>query len=276
MRGLAIGFIALLAVCVVLIAYGYSEAQRDPVVRRAYVAVRDWPAGEPPRTVLLLSDTHMSTPGMPPERLERIVNQLNALHPDLILLGGDYMGHSLFGPPIYPPRVFEPLTRLRAPLGVVAVLGNHDNPHLRSVFRREFDASPITLLNNEAVRRGPFRIGGVNDLWTGPADVPRTEQALEQLGMGPTLILTHNPDVIVRMKMPVAAVLAGHTHCGQVVLPLLGPIAIRSPHHRRFACGRIEDQGRTLFVTAGLGTSFLPVRIGAPPDVWLIRFGPAR
>lgn len=275
-------FLAILGAVIVaalaLLGYAYSEALRDPVVRRADVTVADWPAGEPPRTVLLVSDVHVAGPDMPPARLARIVGRLNALHADLIVLTGDYISEKPVATALYKPaEIVAQLSALHAPIGVVAVLGNHDHVDRQAAaFRRAFAVSPITLLDNDAVRRGPFRVGGIDDLWSGRARVPVMEAALAALGTGPAIVLTHNPDALPQLTAPTAAVMAGHTHCGQIVLPVYGPLATMSRHGVRFVCGRVEDHGRTLFVTAGLGTSIVPIRLGAPPDVWLIRFGPRR
>lgn len=68
--------------------------------------------------------------------------------------------------------------------------------------------------------------------------------------------------------------LAGHTHCGQVALPLIGPLSTMSRYGRRYACGVVREGARTLVVTAGLGTSGIPLRLGAVPDMWLVEIGP--
>jgi predicted MPP superfamily phosphohydrolase len=276
-RGLLAACLIAVLLCLAVLGYAYLEATRDPVVRRADVAVADWPAGEPPRTVLLISDVHVAGPDMPPERLARIVGQVNALRPDLIALTGDYVSYKGVATARYTAaQIVATLAGLHAPLGVVAVLGNHNHDDHATDFRGAFASSPITLIDNGAVRRRPFRVGGIDDLHTGPADIPAMERALTELGDGPALILSHNPDIVPMLTAPSAAVLAGHTHCGQIVLPFYGPLATMSRYGRRFACGRIEEHGRTTFVSAGLGTSLLPLRLGAPPDVWLIRFGPRR
>lgn len=270
---LAAGLLAGLA----LLGYAWWEARQPPIVREAFVAVPDWPAGEPERTVLLISDTHVHAPEMPPARLAGILRQLNGVQPDLIFLAGDYLSdRPNRDQPYTADQTVAALAQLRAPLGVVAVLGNHDHGADPAGFRRAFAARGITLLANEAVRLGPFVIGGVDDEYTHHDDLPATLRAMGQLGPGPRLIVTHSPDVIPQLREPVSAIFAGHTHCGQVAPPLIGPIITMSRYGRRFACGEIRDEGRTIFVGAGVGSSGLPIRLGAPPDVWLVRFGPAR
>jgi predicted MPP superfamily phosphohydrolase len=92
---------------------------------------------------------------------------------------------------------------------------------------------------------------------------------------GARLILTHSPDIAPNLPPQVSLLLAGHTHCGQVVLPLLGPISEVSRYGARYRCGIRREGGRIVVVTAGLGTSGGPFRLGAPPDLWLLTLGPA-
>ena len=91
---------------------------------------------------------------------------------------------------------------------------------------------------------------------------------------GGRLLLSHSPDPFPDMPADIPLMLAGHTHCGQISLPLIGPVSTMSRHGRRYACGLVREKGKTLIVGAGLGTSLLPLRIGAPPEIWLIELGP--
>jgi uncharacterized protein len=86
--------------------------------------------------------------------------------------------------------------------------------------------------------------------------------------------VTHSPDVVPDLPLPVTAVFAGHTHCGQIAFPYFGAITYVSRYGDRFACGDINDKGQRVFVGAGLGTSILPLRYGAPPDAWLVTLKP--
>lgn len=251
-----------------MLGWTYWQALQDPIVRRTDIALPDWPAGEPPRSVLLISDTHVAGPDMPPERLARIMDQLNGLKPDLVLLAGDYISEKIFATRLYTAAdSVAPFTRLKAPLGVVAVMGNHDYWADERGFRAAFARARIPLLTNQAIRRGPFIIGGVDDGATHRDKVAATEAEMARLGPGPRLILTHSSQMRAGFTAPVAALLAGHSHCGQMILPLIG---WNSGH----PCGEAMVGNVRRFVTAGLGTSILPLRLGAPPDVWLIRFGP--
>jgi predicted MPP superfamily phosphohydrolase len=269
-------WLALLAALgVALLARGYWNATRDPVVRTATVGVEAWPDGQPPLRILLLSDTHVAGPDMPPERLAGIMTELSRLRPDLVLVAGDLVSEKRFATRIYTPRdVVAPLAKLRAPLGVVVAPGNHDHWFAPDALRGELERLGVRVLQNEAVRRGPLVIGGIDDDYSGHDDVPKTLEAMDALGPGVPLILSHSPDVIPAIRRPVAAVFSGHTHCGQIRFPLVGAITYISRYGDRFACGDIRDGYHRIFVGAGLGTSILPLRFLTPPDVWLVTLGP--
>lgn len=267
---------ALLALLGVgLLARGYWNATRDPVVRTATVAVADWPAGQPPLKILLLSDTHVAGPDMPPERLSRIVGKLNRLKPDLVLVAGDLVSEKRTATHLYSAAdVVGPLGNLTAPLGVIVAPGNHDHWFEPDALRGALEKQGLRVLQNEAVKLGPLIVGGVDDDFTRHADVPKTLAAMDRLGPGVPLLVTHSPDIVPAVKRPVAAIFAGHTHCGQIRLPLIGAISYVSRYGDRFACGDIHDGGQRIFVGAGLGTSLLPLRFNTPPDVWLVTLGP--
>jgi predicted MPP superfamily phosphohydrolase len=245
------------------------------VVRETRLAVRNWPAGHPPLRVLLVSDIHVVGPDMPPERLQRLVAQMNALRPDAVLIAGDFISEKRTATRIYSfDEIMAPLAALRAPLGAFAVLGNHDHWVDAAAARRALQQSGVRVLSNEAVRAGPLAIGGLDDDYTGHADLGRTLSAMQSLG-GVPILLSHSPDPFPDVPPEVPLMVAGHTHCGQISLPLVGPLATASRHGRRYVCGRVDERGHTLVVGAGLGTSVLPLRVGAVPDMWLIEMGPA-
>ncbi len=259
-----------------LLAKGYWNATRDPVIRTASVAVADWPTGQPPLKLLLLSDIHVAGPDMPPERLTRIVAELNRLRPDLVLIAGDLVSEKRSATHIYTAaEVVAPLGKLRAPLGVVVAPGNHDHWFKPDALRGELEKRGLRVLQNEAVKLGPLVVGGVDDDYSGHDDVPATLAAMDLLGPGVPLILSHSPDIIPDVQRPVAAIFAGHTHCGQIRFPFVGALTYVSRYGDRFACGDMTDRGQRVFVGAGLGTSLLPLRYNAPPDAWLVTLGPA-
>lgn len=109
-----------------LLALGYTNATADPVVRRLTLRVPGYPDTAPPVRILLFSDVHVHGPDMPPDRVARIVDQMNALHPDVVVAAGDFIGNSLIGRHYPIAEAIAPLARLDARYGVYAVLGNND------------------------------------------------------------------------------------------------------------------------------------------------------
>lgn len=266
--------LALFVIALALPLWGYRNAIADPVVRHGNVAFQTWPSATPPIRVALLGDIHVQGPDLSPERMARIVEQVNRERPDLILIAGDFSGDRTLRTRLYSEaEIAAPLKGLKAPLGVFAVLGNHDHWRDGPAMRRAVDAAGIPVLVNRAVRAGPLTIAGADDIHTGNADISALTRAAAALP-GPTVVLSHSPDIAPLLPPRFGLVLAGHTHCGQIVLPLYGRITTASRHGERYACGMVREPGRTTVVTAGIGTSVLPFRFGAPPDFWMIRMGP--
>jgi predicted MPP superfamily phosphohydrolase len=263
LRSAAVLMAALLLLC----AYGYAEAVRTPRVVRYHVVTPLWT--EPPVRIALLSDTHVIGPDMPPDRLRGVIAQVNALKPDLILLAGDYVSRRVVSTRLYGAAdAIEPFAGLRAPLGVYAVYGNHDFVDLpRQDVAAAFARAGLPLIRNRALRVGGFWVAGLDDPAGGyrePAD------ALSAIPPGaPVLFLVHNPDLWARTPGRVAVTFAGHTHGGQVVLPLIGPgpMPVR---HREWARGVFARGEQRLVVTSGVGASGFPVRLGVPPEIALV------
>lgn len=276
--------VGALAVLAALIAWiGYREATADPVVRRLRVAYSTWPAGAPPMRIALLSAVHFGGAAMPDARLRRIVAQVNAAHPDLILLAGDFViGHDGQGALARAAGLAGPLSGRRPRVASIAVLGNHDHWTAPVAIRAALARAGIHLLSNTAVRIGPIAVLGIDDGYSGHDDVLRTVAAWRRIG-GIPVALTHAPDIVAKLPPELPLLLAGHTHCGQVVLPGVGPLLRHSlwEHWRplydaRLRCGVIAEAHRTIVVTAGIGSGTLPLRLGAPPDWWWIELGPGR
>ena len=261
-----------------LLAWMVHLSRAMPVVRETTVTM-DYPADveHRPVRIALISDTHVSS-ARRAARLDRIIDLINAQKPDLVLMGGDYIGDPRAFEGHYPhDKLLPPFKRLKAPMGVVAVLGNHDvirathNPPPE--LKRGFAPAGITLLVNGAIRKGPLVIGGVDDFYEGRIDIPRTRAAMRRRG-GVPVMLAHTPDIFPMLDKTTPLLLAGHTHCGQVALPFWGAIYVPAQTGTRYACGRYDQDGRTLVVSAGTGTSGLPIRLFAPPDLWIVTITP--
>jgi predicted MPP superfamily phosphohydrolase len=274
----AIGALAVLSGPIIVI--GLQGAIARPEARKLDLALRGWPADQASLTVALMADIHLGNRAMDAGRLNSIVDDVNRARPDLVLIAGDFVvGHERRGAAEHAAGLQQPLSRLRAPLGVVAVLGNHDHWTDPEVVRSALAHAGITVLTNNSVRRGPLAIIGVDDAFSHHDDVAAAISSWKGIGGFP-ILLTHSPDLVHRLGRDIPLVMAGHTHCGQVVLPWIGPLVSRSPrqHWRtlydpKYRCGVVHAVDRTVVVTAGLGSGTNPIRFGAPSDWWLIRVG---
>jgi predicted MPP superfamily phosphohydrolase len=176
---------------------------------------------------------------------------------------------------VEPEPTAAALRELRAPLGVFAVLGNHDWWYDGARVGRALEGAGIRVLEDSAIpvlvngRR--LWIAGVSDAMTRPANISRALAAVPE--DAPVIVLTHSPDVFPRMPARVLLTLAAHTHGGQVNLPLLGRLIVPSRYGARYAIGHIHEDGRDLFVNPGLGTSIIPVRFQVPPEISLVTVG---
>lgn len=257
-----------------LLLVGYGTAVSEPKVREARVAIPGWPDGAPSLRLLLISDVHVAGPDMPPARLRRIVGRINRRAPDIVLIAGDLVSDKRIATRYYShEEAVAPLAALRPRLATLAVLGNHDHWRDSAAARRALARAGIRLLSNQAVQVGPVAVGGLDDDFTGRSDLPATLAGLRRLS-GPKLLLSHSPDPFPDAGSDIVLMLAGHTHCGQVAPPVIGPVSTLSRYGRRYACGLVREGGRTLIVSSGLGTSVLPIRLGAMPDMWLVEIGP--
>jgi predicted MPP superfamily phosphohydrolase len=197
----------------------------------------------------------------------------NNAHPDMILLAGDYViTHVLGGRHMPIETIAELLRPLAAPLGVHAVLGNHDRwesaPHIAAVLRR----AGIDVLDNAATiiatHQGKLYLVGIGDYFTHGADPGR---ALALLPRGErALCLTHSPDVFPELDARCRLTIAGHTHGGQVDLPWFGRLIVPSRYAQRYAAGLRREGPKYLFTSTGIGTSIVPLRFRVPPEISLL------
>jgi len=258
------------------IALGVDALFIEParlVVNRQELRLPNWPTELSGMRVALVSDLHVGSPHWGLSRLHDLVLKVNSEEPDLILLGGDYLINDVwFGEHVEAEPIAVELAQLRAPLGVFAVLGNHDWWNNGPKVRATFEAHGVTVLDDE-VRRLQFKgkslcLLGVRDA-TQRQRSARKELELALPGM-PLLVLMHEPDLFEDFDERATLTLAGHTHGGQVDLPLLGRRIVPSRFGPRYAAGHIVEGGRHLFVTTGVGTSIVPVRFRVPPEIALL------
>jgi predicted MPP superfamily phosphohydrolase len=218
----------------------------------------------------VVADTHTGSPHNGLDNLDRVVRRLLASDASAVLMAGDYVILSVFmGTYVPAEAIAEHLKPLTARKPVYAVLGNHDWWKDGGRVRRAFEAAGITVLENraQAVAVGDckFWIAGIGDLWEGK---PEIGEAFAAIGdNAPVIALTHNPDIFPRVPARASLTIAGHTHGGQVSLPLIGRPIVPSKLGDRYAIGEVVEGGRHLFVSPGIGTSILPFRLGVPPEI---------
>jgi uncharacterized protein len=203
------------------------------------------------------------------DNAREIVNMTNQLHPDLIVLTGDFVSRA----DSISPALSEVLRDLHAPMGKFAVLGNHeywtDSPKIIATF----EAVGIKFLTNDNhvfTRNGKALVlGGVDDFMEGNPDVLRAFSGIDE--NVPRILLCHNPDYAEAMpaESNVDLMLCGHTHGGQVKIPLIGPPLVPIDH-RKYAEGLVDGPHCPVFVSRGLGMVEIPVRFNCPPEIPLI------
>lgn len=278
-------------------AYGFGEPALRLSVTRYDLSPRQWPADFQLR-IAVIADLHACDPWMSLDRINGIVERANALNADVIVMLGDYVaGHRHVTRFIPAGEWAAVLAGLKAPLGVHAILGNHDYWEDKTVqregqgptiARRALEAAGIPVYENDvqrltkggrsfwlaglgdqlaympARRFRPVRHIGVDDLTATLAKV--TDDA-------PVILLAHEPDVAFRVPSRVALQLSGHNHGGQVRLLGWSP-AVHSRHGVRLAYGHFRMKC-DLIVSGGLGCSIMPFRIGVPPEIVLVTLGKA-
>src|SRR3954454_13728440 len=236
-------------------------------LRRESVAVPGWPAALSGLRVAVIADLHAGGPQVDEQRIAAIVARVNREAVDLVALLGDYIDPEVaLGEWIEPESIAARLARLQSRLGTYAVLGNHDWAHAGARMGQALRDAGIELLENRSVAVEPgFWIAGLGDLLKRTADL---EGTLAQVPPDvPVLLFSHNPDVFPRVPASVALTLSGHTHGAQIDVPILRDKLTPSRFGARYTGGHIEEGGRHLYVSDGIGTSRFPVRFRAKPEI---------
>ena len=267
-------------------------------LKRYSLTPPNWPDGLKLRLVVL-ADIHACRPWMTPQRIAALVDEANALKPDLILLLGDYVAGTRLATEWVDSAEWAPaLSGLKAPLGVLSVLGNHDwwedlsaqkagvGP---TIARKALEAAGIPVLENDVVRiekdgHGVWIAGLADQLALRPAKawnrkhfvgLDDLQGTLAKVTDGsPVILLAHEPDIFPDVPGQVSLTLSGHTHGGQVRLFGYSPL-VPSRFGNRYAYGHVVEDDRHLIVSGGLGFSILPIRFGVRPEIVAIELGSA-
>jgi predicted MPP superfamily phosphohydrolase len=265
-------------------AYGAIQAAHDLAITRYSPVPASWPATQR-LSITVVADLHAGGPNMGIARVRDVVDAGNALGSDLVVILGDYFATHRFITEHVPHAAWAAeLARFKAPLGVYAILGNHDWWYDLDGVRRALAQVRLPLLENDAVLLGRpgarFWLAGIGDqiaYWLGPNhyrgvdDLPGTLAKVRT--NDPVILLAHEPDIFPKVPSRVALTLAGHTHGGQIRVPFITPTWMPSAYGERFAYGHIVEEGRHMVVSGGLGTSIVPLRLGVPPEIVQITLG---
>lgn len=240
--------------------YSYQLSQTD-------IFLRDLPAAFEGFRIAQISDVHHSRIVSLAE-VQRVVELAQSVKPDMIVLTGDYT--TAYRRYIVPCA--EALGTLSAPEGVWAVLGNHDHYTDPQLTTRALERAHISVLNNAntLLRRGSdtLQLVGIDDWdWNG-TDWPRAFYGVER--ERPSILLSHQPRVLdLAETQNVSLILSGHTHGGQISLPLIGSPA-RFSKQLKYLRGLYERNGTQLYVSRGTGVIGLPLRLGVPPEIAIL------
>ena len=280
---LKVTLIGLVIIGIFLASLAFWIVPRSLTVREMSVQSPRWKG--PPLKVALVSDTHGDRFHMPPSRIRALSLAVTNLKPDIILLGGDYVGghFAQSGLPMaqrsrrsvsdneFEAAVIEAHKSFKAPLGVFAVMGNHDCWWDCDEVRRLFANSHIKLLENNAVEisraGGTFWVVGLEDEQT---QAPNFASANRDVPPNSDILtLVHNTKLFSWPSNTSAIQFSGHSHGGQVRFPIIGA-PVRMAFTEETVDKPLVQDGRVLVVTTGVGAVGLPVRFGVPPEIALI------
>jgi hypothetical protein len=276
-------------------AYGFGIEPERLRITRYDLTPSQWPS-DLQLKIAVIADLHACDPWMSLERIAGIVDRTNSLGADVIVMLGDYVAGHRHVTRFIPAAEWAPvLAGLKAPLGVHAILGNHDwwedNAVQRegqgpTIARRALEAAGIPVYENDVQRltkgNHSFWLAGLGDqLAYAPA---RRFRPMSRIGVddlsatlakvtddAPIILLAHEPDVAPRVPARVALQLSGHTHGGQVRLLGWSPV-VPSRYGKKFAYGHVRAKCDVI-VSGGLGCSIMPFRFGVPPEILLVSMG---
>jgi predicted MPP superfamily phosphohydrolase len=234
-------------------------------ISQTRVQIKRWPRGLDGLRIVLMADFHLF-PFTSADLIRQAIHEASMLSPDLVLLAGDFVYSEAEAAYELSPM----LAQLNPKLGLIAVLGNHDHVKGAAIVRGALERSGIEVLSNRgatlSVGSSSFYLAGVDSMAGGVPDVHAAFASYRS--DAPTLVLAHEPDTIdyYSRRVPIDLQLSGHSHGGQIRLPLVGPV-ILPLWGRRYPRGLYQVKDSQLFTSQGIGMVDLPVRINCPPEI---------
>lgn len=236
--------------------------------------------------IVAISDLHCGSNAVNAEKLRDLLALANGQNPDIVVLLGDFVSEYEGGTKLRMPldEMTQNICGLKARYGVFAVMGNHDDWYDSELVKNAVQAAGYRILDDEIatldINNTKLRLLGLRDHLRINSWKAFSEQTRHLIdtdgGSGDIIVLEHSPDVLpmitgeLSISPDTRLMLAGHTHGGQVWLPILGRPIIPSSYGQKYAYGHIRDQGLDMFVTSGVGTSILPFRFLVPPEIAVI------
>lgn len=279
------GLLSLLLIAGSLAVWAFIIEPSRLVVRNYKLEIKNWSKKLDGLKIVAIADIHGGSNFVTEERIREVVARANEQKADIVVLLGDYVAHQIFDrSKIKMPleTVMDNLRGLKARHGVFAVIGNHDNELGNEIVRKELERIGYQVLENEAVsieRNGEkIRIVGTPDALRQNNSLTYLQDAKKAISQpdtkeGKIIVLSHNPDVLACMTKELhlspdfSLFIGGHTHGGQVRFPLIGAPIVPTEFGQKYAAGHIRDLNIDIFISTGIGMSYLPARFGVSPEI---------
>lgn len=244
------------------------------VVEEHDICVKKWADEFNDLRIVLAGDIHLNNLTYGAEKLDEIVEKINSLKPDLVLFTGDYITKRKNSPDFDIATAAKGLSKIRSTYGVYGAFGNHDNlVGWRKMERLFGEIGGVKMLRNSsqtiAIRGKKLMISAIADANTMDVNISAALKGADNADG--VIFLSHTPDIIRDIPSKFSIMLSGHTHGGQIWTPKFMRGFIKRRYIDKYERGLVKEDGKTLFITSGLGTSIVPMRFLVPPEIVLLK-----